>query len=104
MNLEYNLFFSEEAKKELKSIIAKYDILQQGLADKVYDDIQHNLDYLRCMPFICPKKYKALRILYTKKYKIAIYYIIEEEMRNVIIYSFSHQKENSAKVFNRINF
>ena len=39
MNLEYNLFFSEEAKKELKSIIAKYDILQQGLADKVYDDI-----------------------------------------------------------------
>lgn len=71
MNLEYNLFFSEEAKKELKSIIAKYDILQQGLADKVYDDIQHNLDYLRFMPFICPKKYKALRILYTKKYKIA---------------------------------
>lgn len=56
------------------------------------------------MPFICPEKYKRIRILYTKKYKMAVYYVIFEEERAVAIYSFLHQKEDPKKVFNRISF
>ncbi|GJH41725.1 hypothetical protein RCZ04_22750 [Capnocytophaga sp. HP1101] len=105
MNLEYSLYLSEEAKKELKSIIVRYDMLQEGLGVKVLDDIQKGLEYLKFMPFICPKRYGDIRVLYTKKYKIAVYYyIVEDEMRMVSIYSFSHQKENPVNVLKRINF
>lgn len=56
------------------------------------------------MPFISPKKYKNTRILYTKKYKMAVYYIVFEEEMTVLVYSFLHQKEDPKKVFNRISF
>ena len=91
MNSEYSLILTEEAKQELKSMIARYNVLQEGLGEKVYDEIRQNLTYLKTMPFICPEKYKRIRILYTKKYKMAVY-------------SFLHQKEDPKKVFNRISF
>lgn len=104
MNSEYSLILTEEAKQELKSMIARYNVLQEGLGEKVYDEIRQNLTYLKTMPFICPEKYKKIRILYTKKYKMAVYYVIFEEERAVAIYSFLHQKEDPKKVFNRISF
>ncbi len=104
MNLEYNLIFLTEAELELKALITRYNIIQEGLGDKVYEEILKNLDYLKTMPFICPEKYKRIRILYTKKYKMAVYYVIFEEERAVAIYSFLHQKEDPKKVFNRISF
>ena len=85
MNSEYSLILTEEAKQELKSMIARYN-------------------YLKTMPFICPEKYKRIRILYTKKYKMAVYYVIFEEERAVAVYSFLHQKEDPKKVFNKISF
>ena len=104
MSLEYSLILTEEAKQELKSMIARYNVLQEGLGEKVYDEILQNLTYLKTMPFISPKKYKNTRILYTKKYKMAVYYIVFEEEMTVLVYSFLHQKEDPKKVFNRISF
>ena len=100
MNLEYNLIFLTEAELELKALITRYNIIQEGLGDKVYEEILKNLDYLKTMPFISPKT----RILYTKKYKMAVYYIVFEEEMTVLVYSFLHQKEDPKKVFNRISF
>ena len=104
MNLEYNLIFLTEAELELKALNTRYNIIQEGLGDKVDEVILKNLDYLKTMPFISPKKYKNTRILYTKKYKMAVYYIVFEEEMTVLVYSFLHQKEDPKKVFNRISF
>ena len=48
------------------------------------------------MPFIRPEKYKNSRVLYTKRYKIAIHYVIFEETKTVLVYAFLHQKEDST--------
>ena len=34
MNLEYNLIFLTEAELELKALITRYNIIQEGLGDK----------------------------------------------------------------------
>jgi len=60
MSLEYSLILTEEAKQELKSMIARYNVLQEGLGEKVYDEILQNLTYLKTMPFICPEKYRRI--------------------------------------------
>lgn len=54
------------------------------------------------MPFIRPEKYKNSRVLYTKRFKIAIHYVIFEETKTVLVYAFLHQKEDSTKILNRI--
>ena len=64
--------------------------------------MQKNLDYLKSMPFIRPEKYKNSRVLYTKRYKIAIHYVIFEETKTVLVCAFLHQKEDSTKILNRI--
>ena len=54
-----------------------------------------------------PEEHKRIldqRIENTKKYKMAVYYVIFEEERAVAVYSFLHQKEDPKKVFNRISF
>ena len=48
------------------------------------------------------EKYKNSRVLYTKRYKIAIHYVIFEETKTVLVYAFLHQKEDSTKILNRI--
>ena len=102
MNLEYNLIFLSEAELELKWIIIRYNVHSEGLDDKVFDEVQKNLDYLKSMPFIRPEKYKNSRVLYTKRFKIAIHYVIFEETKTVLVYAFLHQKEDSTKILNRI--
>ena len=102
MNLEYNLIFLSEAELELKWIIIRYNVHSEGLGNKVFDEVQKNLDYLKSMPFIRPEKYKNSRVLYTKRYKIAIHYVIFEETKTVLVYAFLHQKEDSTKNLNRI--
>lgn len=72
MNSEYSLILTEEAKQELKSMIARYNVLQEGLGEKVYDEILQNLTYLKTMPFICPEKYKRIRIEPTLKSKACL--------------------------------
>ena len=47
MNLEYNLIFLTEAELELKALITRYNIIQEGLGDKVYEEILKNLDYIK---------------------------------------------------------
>jgi len=102
MNLEYNLIFLSEAELELKWIIIRYNVHSEGLGNKVFDEVQKNLDYLKSMPFIRPEKYKNSRVLYTKRYKIAIHYVIFEETKTVLVYAFLHQKGDSTKILNRI--
>lgn len=34
MNSEYSLILTEEAKQELKSMIARYNVLQEGLGER----------------------------------------------------------------------
>ena len=102
MNLEYNLIFLSEAELELKWIIIRYNVHSEGLGNKVFDEVQKNLDYLKSMPFIRPEKYKNSRVLYTKRYKIAIHYVIFEETKTVLVYASLHQKEDSTKILNRI--
>lgn len=102
MNLEYNLIFLSEAELELKWIIIRYNVHSEGLGNKVFDEVQKNLDYLKSMPFIRPEKYKNSRVLYTKRYKIAIHYVIFEETKTVLVYAFLHQEEDSTKILNRI--
>ena len=72
MNLEYNLIFLSEAELELKWIIIRYNVHSEGLGNKVFDEVQKNLDYLKSMPFIRPEKYKNSRVLYTKRNKNCI--------------------------------
>ena len=62
MNLEYNLIFLAEAELELKALITRYNIIQEGLGDKVYEEI------LKILGYYTQKNIRWLSIiLYLKK-------------------------------------
>ena len=88
MNLEYNLIFLTEAELELKALITRYNIIQEGLGDKVYEEILKNLDYLKqCLLYLL-KNIKILGYYTQRNIKMAVYYIVFEEEMTVLVYSF----------------
>ena len=66
MNLEYNLIFLSEAELELKWIIIRYNVHSEGLGNKVFDEVQKNLDYLKSMLLYVLKNTKTVEY-YTLK-------------------------------------
>jgi len=86
----YNLIIRPEAQKEIDEAIFWYNEIREGLELDFFNEMSDVLNYIQKYPKHFQKRYKKIRIRFTKKFDYGIHYIVEENL--VVVIAVIHVK------------
>ncbi len=85
-----NIFFSEDAKRDIYRAKCQYDLIQKG--DFFLDDIFNTLEFVKLMPEAFQIKYDNVRVVALEHFNFTIHYEIKDGQIN--IWRVLHQSQN----------
>ncbi len=82
--MSYKLLIDEEAFKDLEKSIIYYKEVSEKLANKFKKAIKKELNVIEKQPFIYQKRYRDVRITFTKRFPYGIHYVVNNNTVEII--------------------
>ena len=76
--MAFSIIVKPEAEQELIEALEWYEGKQPELEAELFNEISNVLDYIVIYPEHFQKRYRNIRIRFTKRFKYGIHYTIEE--------------------------
>ena len=99
--MEYNLIIKPKAQQDIRKAIEWYREQNKKLPEQLLSKIDDCLEKIENNPEYFQKRYKEIRIAFTKKFPYAIYYTIDEN--KIYVHAFLHTKQNPDTAQKRVN-
>jgi hypothetical protein len=97
----YKAVYISEVKSDFINAKQWYSSQQFGLDIRFETAIKNTIKSISQTPFAYAMKYKNVRIAYTKIFPYNIHFVIEEDLKIVIIIGIVHNRRNDAMNLNR---
>ncbi|WP_430909728.1 type II toxin-antitoxin system RelE/ParE family toxin [Maribacter sp. 2-571] len=79
---------------DLKKAKKWYSEQRKGLGEELKKEVNAQIDYIGRYPEHFQRRYKELRLSLTDRFPYAIFYIVDEEKKQVIVFGVLHTKRN----------
>lgn len=99
--MAYNLIIKPEAENDIDEAIEWYKAQNKELCPKFLNEIEECFDKIVNHPEHYQKRYREIRIIFTKKFPYGIYYLVKRE--SLFILAILHNKQNPEVVHERKN-
>ena len=103
MVMEYKLKLLPIAYKDLRKAKKWYLGINTALGEDFKLKINKELDYITQNPKHYQKRYKELRQAIVDRFPYTIYYLIEEELKIVVVIGVLAQKQSFERILKRLN-
>lgn len=90
--MDYSLIIKPKAQQDIREAIEWYKEQSENLPQKLLNRIDECLGRIEQNPEYYQKRYKDIRIIFTKKFPYGIYYTVEEN--TVFVHAILHTKQN----------
>ena len=67
---------SKKAEENLLKILDYYTDIDETLAKRFFEEISKCFEYIRDNPYLFAKRYKEIRVCFTKVFPYGIFYIV----------------------------
>ena len=96
----YKLIIKPKSQQDIREAMEWYKNQNINLPEKFLEKIDESLLKIRKSPQHYQKRYKEIRIIFTRKFPYGIYYTVEDN--TVYVHAILHTKQNSDIAENRI--
>lgn len=79
---------------DLKKAKKWYNKKREKLGDEFKVEVNNEIDYVRKHPKNYQKKYKELRQSLVNRFPYAIFYLVEEDKKRIVIFGVLHTRRN----------
>jgi plasmid stabilization system protein ParE len=93
--MAFKIVIKPKAEKELLEALDWYNTKNINLAAELYNEISIVLDTIKENPNLFQKRYKTIRITFTKKFKYGIHYTLENNI--IFVHAILHTSQKSPK-------
>ncbi|AQX05805.1 plasmid stabilization system protein [Elizabethkingia meningoseptica] len=100
MNIDYSLIIKPRAQQDIREAMDWYREQREDLPEKLFSKIEDCLEKIEKKPEYFQKRYREIRIVFTKRFPYGIYYTIEENM--IFVHAVLHTKQNPDTVEKRL--
>lgn len=100
--MSYSIKLLPIAYKDLQEAKKWYNEKQKNLGEEFKKAVIAEIDYIKDYPEHYQRKYKELRQSLVTRFPYAIFYLIEESNKRIIIFGVLHTSRNPKIVRNRI--
>lgn len=97
--MNYKLIIKPEAENDLYEAIEWYKEQNENLPSQLLNEVEIGLNNIQKYPEHYQKRYKEIRITFTKKFPYGIYYTLENEI--IFVHAILHNKQNPKSVDKR---
>ena len=97
----YRHAYAPEALEEYKEAISWYRERSEKAAENFVKEIAEKITTICNAPLKYRNTYKDFRETSLKKYPYSIVYLLDEQKKQVVIFSVFHQKRNPRKKFRK---
>lgn len=97
--MNYKLVIKSEAENDLDEAIKWYKEQSENLSLQLLNEIEETIYKIQKYPEHYQKRYKEIRIIFTRKFPYGIYYTLEEE--TIFIHAILHNKQNPKSISKR---
>lgn len=97
--MNYKLIIKPEAENDLDEAIEWYKEQNENLPSQLLNEVETGLNKIQKYPEHYQKRYKEIRITFTKKFPYGIYYTLENEI--IFVHAILHNKQNPKSVSKR---
>lgn len=101
--MRYKIKLQTIAHTDLQKAKKWYREKSETLAEEFKEEVNKEIDYIGEFPEHYQIKYKALRQSLVTRFPYAIFYLVEEEKRQVVIVAVLHTSRNPKLAQRRIN-
>jgi plasmid stabilization system protein ParE len=101
--MSYAIGFQQKALTEYEQAVTWYVEKSRQAAGNFESALNERIDLLREDPGRYKQTYKQFREVSIKKYPYNIIYFIDDDHKQVIIFSIHHQKRNPRKKYRKTN-
>lgn len=84
----FEIIVKPEAEKDLNDALIWYENQQNNLSTELYLEFVKTIDYIQENPNYFQKRYKEIRITFTKRFPFGIHYTIEK--KTIFIHAILH--------------
>lgn len=96
--MAYNIVIEPNVNLELTDQIDWYNSRSKGLGFRFYKNVQTQIITISKNPYLFANKYKSTRVSYLKIFPFAIYYLIFEESKKVLILAILHTSKKPLDI------
>jgi len=100
--MSYTVKILPEAFKDLQKAKKWYQEKGENLAEGFKKEVNKEIDYIGNYPENYQRKYKELRQSLVTRFPYAIFYLVEESLKQVIIFGVLHTRRNPEIIRKRI--
>ncbi|ANF51426.1 plasmid stabilization system protein [Chryseobacterium glaciei] len=97
--MNYKLIIKPEAENDLDEAIEWYKEQNENLPEQLLNEVETGLNKIQKYPEHYQKRYKEIRITFTKKFPYGIYYTVENEI--IFVHAILHNKQNPKNINKR---
>lgn len=101
--MDYKIKISNEAEIDIIEALIYYEERKLGLGERFLKTLDESLILISNNPVLFIKKYKELRMYVMRTFPFLIYYLIEEENKEILIFSVLHSKRDPKLIKKRYN-
>lgn len=99
--MEYAVKLLPEAFTDLKEAVAWYQEKNSDLVASFREEVQKEIDYIALHPTNYQCKYKELRQSLVHQFPYAIFYLVDEQLQQIVIFGVLHTKRNPKTIRKR---
>lgn len=99
--MAYKLIIKSEAENDLNKAIEWYKEQNEKLPSQLLHEIEDGFNKIQNNPEHYQKRYKEIRIIFTKKFPYGIYYTLEKN--TIFVHAVLHNKQHPQNVNIRTN-
>lgn len=100
--MAYTLKLLPIARKDLREGREWHENIQKGLGEAFKEAVNAEIDYVGNNPHHFQRRYKELRLSLVKRFSYAIFYMIDQERKWVIVFAVLHTRRNPEIARGRI--
>jgi mRNA-degrading endonuclease RelE of RelBE toxin-antitoxin system len=88
--MTYEVIFSDESKLDIKETRDYYAAISSNLLLKFDTEFIETIELIKLNPKYFQKRYRTIKIIFTKKFPFGIHYLVEKD--TIYVQRFLHQK------------
>lgn len=92
--MSYKIKLLPIVKTDLQEAKKWYNKQRKGLGEEFKQEVNKEIDYIGEYPEHYQRKYKELRQSLVTRFPYAIFYLVEEEKKRIVIFGVLHTRRN----------
>jgi toxin ParE1/3/4 len=101
MVMSYKIRLLPIAQKDLQAAKGYFNDIKENLGEEFKLEVNKEIDYIGEFPLHYQPKYKEIRQALVRRFPYSIFYLIEEEKKEILIVGVLHAKQNPDTVMKR---